>query len=343
MSELTTRPAPPLSPTTIAGYSQAIGRALSHCGVDAGRVFRGVGIPESVGNDPLRRWPVETITKLYRACVEVTHDPYFGLVVARYIQIPNLHVLGFALTASTTLQDFCIRLTRYFRLASQSAQAELRETGDEVTLRFTPIVEICPQTEDAWLGFLIMAMRHLYRSDFNPVRVTFRHAAPLEGIEPYQKLFRAPVSFGTDSASVTFARSDLLQPLAGACPDLAQSNDSIAGTYLTRLDRSDTVAAVRQKIVEFLPNGDCTREKVARSLGMSASALQAKLLTRNTSFQSLLDDTRRELAEAYASQPERTVTEMTFLLGFSDTSNFARSFKRWTGCSPSEYRKRASS
>jgi AraC-like DNA-binding protein len=32
------------------------------------------------------------------------------------------------------------------------------------------------------------------------------------------------------------------------------------------------------------------------------------------------------------------VTEVTFLLGFTDTSNFTRAFKRWTGVSPTEFR-----
>ena len=60
--------------------------------------------------------------------------------------------------------------------------------------------------------------------------------------------------------------------------------------------------------------------------------------SRSTSFQQLLDDTRRELACQYLLQLSLSVTEVAYLLGFNDTSNFARAFKRWTGCSPSAFR-----
>jgi AraC-like DNA-binding protein len=98
------------------------------------------------------------------------------------------------------------------------------------------------------------------------------------------------------------------------------------------------ITGVTQKIIEFLPDGDCTRDKVASALCMSPTKLQLKLSQRGTNFQQLLDDTRKELACSYLSQASRPVTEITFLLGFSDTSNFTRAFKRWTGLSPTDFR-----
>ena len=67
----------------------------------------------------MSRLPITTLNRLYRMCVEVTNNPYFGLTVARYIHISNLHALGYALAASATLMDFCRRLERYFRLVSR--------------------------------------------------------------------------------------------------------------------------------------------------------------------------------------------------------------------------------
>jgi AraC-like DNA-binding protein len=98
------------------------------------------------------------------------------------------------------------------------------------------------------------------------------------------------------------------------------------------------IIGVKQKIIEYLPDGDCSRDRVASALCMSPTTLQLKLSQRGTNFQQLLDDTRKELACSYLSQAARSVTEITFLLGFSDTSNFTRAFKRWTGVSPTDYR-----
>src|SRR5471032_1125376 len=122
--------------TTIGSYGMAIARTLEASGIDSGRIFRAIGLEGELSNDPMSRLPSATMTRLYRACVDVTHNPYFGLLVARNIHVSNLHALGYALAASATLMDFCRRLERYMRLVSQVADVHLSEHGDEVHLRF---------------------------------------------------------------------------------------------------------------------------------------------------------------------------------------------------------------
>jgi AraC-like DNA-binding protein len=324
--------------TAIGSYGMAIARALESCGVDSARIFCAAGVPTELSNDPLSRLPISTLTRLYRICVDVTNNPYFGLIVARHVHISNLHALGYALAASSTLLDFCRRLERYFRLVSQSAKVSVSEAEDKVLLRFEYLADISAETEDAFLSFLVLTMRLLYKRGFNPVRVEFHRPMPREGAGPYELLMRAPVSFSQKDGLLVFEQSDLLQPLAGSSPELAQVNDNIAVSYLARLDRNDVIAGVTQKIIEFLPTGDCNRDKVASALGLSPSALQSKLSQRGTTFQQLLEDTRKDLASSYLKQAARSVTEVTFLLGFSDTSNFTRAFKRWTGVSPTDFR-----
>jgi AraC-like DNA-binding protein len=324
--------------TTIASYGSAISKALQAAGVDSTRVFRAAEVPMDFSNNPMSRLPVATLTKLYRTCVEVTNNPYFGLSVARYIHISNLHALGFALAASTTLLDFCHRLERYFRLVSQAAHLSVSEVDGKVFLHCEHLVELSGETEDAFFGFLILSMRQLYKAEFNPLSVEFRRAMPREGDEPYRALMRAPVSFSHPVGLLVFDKNDLAQVLDGSCPELAQVNDNIATSYIARLDKSDVVTGVMQKIIEFLPSGDCNRDRVADALCMSPTTLQLKLSQRGANFQQLLDDTRKELACSYLRQSTRSVTEITFLLGFTDTSNFTRAFKRWTGTSPTHFR-----
>jgi AraC-like DNA-binding protein len=72
---------------------------------------------------------------------------------------------------------------------------------------------------------------------------------------------------------------------------------------------------------------------------MSASTLQVKLAQSGTSFQKILEDTRHELALGYMTQSRLSITEIAFMLGFSDLSNFIRAFKRWTGKSPTEFKR----
>jgi AraC-like DNA-binding protein len=71
---------------------------------------------------------------------------------------------------------------------------------------------------------------------------------------------------------------------------------------------------------------------------MSEEALSGGLKAGGTSYQQLLGDTRRELSEEYIVRADLSVNEIAYMLGFSDCSNFARSFRRWTGKSPSDFR-----
>jgi AraC-like DNA-binding protein len=324
--------------TTIASYGLAISKALQAAGVDSARVFRAADVPMDFSNNPMSRLPVATLTRLYRTCVEVTNNPYFGLSVARFIHISNLHALGYALAASSTLMDFCLRLERYFRLVSQAAKVSVREADGRIFLRAEHLVDLSGETEDAFFGFLVLSMRQLYKPTFHPLAAEFCHPMPREGDEPYRTLLRAPVSFSQAASMLVFDKADLEQVLDGSCPELAQVNDHIATSYIARLDKNDVVTGVKQKIIEFLPAGDCSRDKVAEALCMSPATLQSKLSQRGTNFQQLLDDTRKELACSYVQQRSRSVTEITFLLGFTDTSNFTRAFKRWTGTSPTHFR-----
>ncbi|NUU37816.1 AraC family transcriptional regulator [Pseudomonas sp. C2B4] len=325
-------------PTTIGSYTVAIARALEASGVDSKRILASVGIPQGLSADPMIRLPATTMTRLFQACVDVTNNPYFGLIVSRHLHLTHLHALGYALAASGTLMDFCRRLERYFRLASQVATISVSESTDEVSLRFEHRVPLSSETEDAFFGFLVRTMRLIDTQAFNPLRVEMRRPMPHEGAEPYETLFRSPVVFSQDYGLLVFDKADMVRQLSGSCPELAQVNDNIIISYLARLDKNDVITGVTQKIIEFLPDGDCTRDKVASALCMSPTKLQLKLSQRGTSFQQLLDDTRKELACSYLSQASRPVTEITFLLGFSDTSNFTRAFKRWTGLSPTDYR-----
>jgi AraC-like DNA-binding protein len=262
--------------------------------------------------------------------------------VAKFIRISNIHALGYALLASKTLLDFCLRLERHFALVTQSVKLNVEQQPEEVTVRFHPLTVIAGEAVDAWLAFMLHLMRQLYRPDFSPSRIEFRHPCPPAGPGPYALCFGVLPSFERPETMISFPAAAMNDPLSGASPELAQYNDTIVKDYLARLDKADVVGRVRAKIIERLSSGDCSRRKVASDVCMSEETLHHQLAQCTTSFHELLNDTRKELALGYLMERALSVTEITFLLGFSDVSNFTRAFKRWTGTSPTLYRRRSS-
>ena len=97
--------------------------------------------------------------------------------------------------------------------------------------------------------------------------------------------------------------------------------------------------AVREKIIDKLPSGPPAQIEIARSLNLSLRNMQRKLQEEKTNFGLVLANTRKDLANHYLSATSRPISDISFLLGFNEPSSFNRSYKRWAGKTPTEYRK----
>ena len=150
--------------------------------------------------------------------------------------------------------------------------------------------------------------------------------------------FGPSIEFEADTNRLCFDKTLVLAPLATAHPELARLNDQTVIDYLARYDRSNITMQVRSQIIEQLPDGRPSQGEIAFNLNTSLRSLQRRLHEEDTSFKELLNDTQRELALSYIRDSNRSLGEITYLLGFSEPSNFTRAFKRWTGQSPAEYR-----
>lgn len=326
-------------PTTLAGYTEAITRALESAGVDPAEVLRGAGVELVRSNDPLLRITDSEINAIYRQAVAATGDDYFGLRVANYILPGMLHAVGYALLASETLEDFCNRLVRYWALVAQSADFFCAQQGGLLKLEARPrSAALCFETEDTFVALVLRLMRMAYQEELHPVQLELIRPMPAGGDQPYRELFCCPIGFEQSSVGMYFDLATMRRPLSGASRELAQCNDRIVMGYLEKLDRDDIVNRVRAHIVNGLSGGSVNRSAIAASIHMSASTLQVKLARAGLSFQQLLDETRHELALDYIGQSRLSITEIAFMLGFSDLSNFIRAFRRWTGKSPTEFR-----
>ena len=172
-----------------------------------------------------------------------------------------------------------------------------------------------------------------------PRRVLVQGPQP-KNVVPYKVAFHSPLVFGAPHDALVFERADMEAPLPTANEAMAVLHDRFAGEYLARFSESRVSHRVRQVLCRILPQGEPKRETLAQALHLSQRTLQRRLQEEGTSFQTLLDDTRRELAEQYLAQPSMTLLEIAYLLGYADPSNFFRAFRRWFDVTPGEYRLR---
>jgi AraC-like DNA-binding protein len=327
--------------SAVASYIQGFSITLEERGLDPQAIFRKAGITVQASSDPMKRITNEEISRLFDVAIEATGDPALGVAVGSHMVPANLHALGFALLASSTLRDFYDRIARYYRIASDNADfVHYEEGGASVLEAANPVDNVSPSSAEAWVALMVRFMRSLYEKELNPLWVRFGHSLPPGTEQIYQDYFKCPVYFDCDEIARIAIDSSLMDiPLPGASPDLAQQNDQIVREYLEKRGKQDVINRVRLEIVSNLSSGTVSSQGVAMKLHMSPRTMQSKLSQKDTNFQEILDNTRRELAGAYMDQSHLAITEIAYLLGFTDASNFTRAFRRWHGVSPRDYRK----
>ncbi|RZL89628.1 MAG: AraC family transcriptional regulator [Variovorax sp.] len=126
------------------------------------------------------------------------------------------------------------------------------------------------------------------------------------------------------------------QPLVGWDPEAHRRVCSAGDEELTKLAGS-LGAKVRHLFHRNQPDWPSLVE-MAEALGLSRRTLVRRLEDEDLSYQSLLDETRNELACWYLRHTEQPLNAIAEKVGFSDQGNFSRGFRRWQGQAPSEYR-----
>ncbi|WP_339673945.1 AraC family transcriptional regulator [uncultured Zhongshania sp.] len=328
------------APTTIAAYGLAIKSALEANGYDTKDIFEKIGINQLPSNVPQERLTTSQVAALFEQSVKLTGNPAFGLTVARFMHPSTLHALGYALLASASIRDSAERAVNYFRLVSGQAEIQINEDDEYFRISTHLLTDgVAPESIDAWNAFLIRLFRLIYKPDFAPAKVQLQRPQPLGCEEQYLKSFHVPVKFNAEFSEICIDRFCVDVPVTGGNREIAQQHDHVIEGYLAKLDDADIISKTRSLIVRNLASGNCDKQRIASELHMSPSHLQMKLSKLDTTFQDLLNQVRKSLALTYVENANVSLTEITFLLGFSDTSSFTRAFRRWTEKSPTEYRR----
>ncbi|MEW6704259.1 MAG: AraC family transcriptional regulator ligand-binding domain-containing protein [Pseudomonadota bacterium] len=296
------------------------------------------GLPDSL--------PVPAYIGLLAAAAEALGDPLFGLKVGQRMRLSTFAGYGLVLCTCPHFRAAAEQTRRFEGLAHDLGRSEIVEVGGVAHYRW----------HSPWLQ--LPGARHLAESVMAGIRtfanwlageplpvidVAFTHAAP-EGVAPqaYEQALGGPVRFSAAVTEARFPAAVLDAPVSNADPSLFPALARTAEERLAERQRQTReppiVNAVRQRIRAQLMHDRAGLAEVARELALSERSLQRRLAEANASFSSLLDSTRRELAQQYLRDPRLSLTEVAFLLGFSQQSNFNHAFRAWFGTTPAAWR-----
>jgi AraC-like DNA-binding protein len=315
----------------------AILAALVVAGADPVAVLARAKLSPEELTDPERRFPREVMLGLWRAAVEATGDPAFGLHLAERVSYGTLGILEYIARSSATLGEALARVAKYARLLDDVGEITFTTTDDAVT--------ITPRLGDAWpipndvMEALLALVLRLAREmcgdpKLLPLSVELHHAAPPD-VREHTRVFGVPARFGAPRDGITFQRAQLALPVVNADPALSAILDRHAQEMMRRLPPAGTFSQrVRALLAGELRGGNPALEPIAARLRVSPRTLRRRLKDEGTSLSDLLDELRRELAIGYVEERAMSLDAIAFELGFADARAFRRAFKRWTGRAP---------
>ena len=333
----------PSVPSIQAKAVEKIIKSAAARGVPARALYEAIKLNPDVMTDPDQRIPFAQVVQLYERAAELTGDDAFGLHVGEAVDPKAFDVLGYAVINSPTLGEALDRMVRYNFIWTNGSWFSV-----DAGARLTRIVydylddSIKDRRHDSEMTLAAIATlgRIVTNANLSPVRVAFQHNRPGDTRE-HERIFQCPVEFDADKNQYFLDSTALALPIVRADPGLCAVLDRHAAELIAKYPRAVMLPdRVRTLIKNQLSGGNAAVDRIAEHLGMSSRTLQRKLQASGTSHQGLLDEMRHELALRYLQEPEMAVCEVAYLLGFSESSAFHRAFKRWTGTTPNEFRRR---
>ncbi|KMT54770.1 AraC family transcriptional regulator [Pseudomonas fildesensis] len=327
-------------PTSLASWTRALRKQLDALGLDSAVLCAQAGLDPLQMDDPNARYPLSATTRLWELAVQASGDAAIGLRVSRFVSPTTFHALGYALVASGSLREVFERIVRYHQVVSDALTLELSRDGERYCFRLLqPEGGQPPALEaiDAFAAIYVRTCRNRLGRDYAPLAVHLRRPEPVDPT-PWHTVFRAPVFFSACEDRLEFAARDFDSHLDDANPELAEHNETVLKRTLAQLQPLTWERKVRAAIEAQLPEGEPSAERIAQALHLSLRSLQRHLADEGCRFDALLNECRENLALVHLRDPQCSLTEISHLLGFADTSSFNRAFKRWTGMTPGQFR-----
>lgn len=310
--------------------------------VDASALLASVGIDPDGPCDPKAMIPAATYYDMLERIAAQTDVTDLPVNVGASMRLDEYGALGLAFKAATTLGASYARVERYARLWTSVVEHELRPgpTGTLFILHRQGERHLGMRlSNEATLASAVAIGRQVCPVPLTPLEVRVRHPAP-KSVAAHEDWFGCPIRFGSDLDAILFSAETLAQPNILGDEGISRYLISHLDAELSEVaDEAPLVAAAREATAQALSEGAPRMEDIARGLGLSARSFQRRLSEHGMSFQSLTENTRRDLAEGLLRDEQHSLAEIAFLTGFSEQSSFTRAFKRWMGTTPARYRR----
>lgn len=313
---------------------------LEQCGVSRADIENVTNRKIDQFKDPDERVPLELLVNLEKESPKLAKDDAIGLKIGKLCQKNDNQsgIVSYLASQCSTIGEGLKQAIRYSNLLSDNIHMELNVNSDKaefIYIRKGHKNQTIQSVELA-LTNIITLIKRRNRENFYIYEANFQYDIP-SYVDEYYDIFGENILYNQKNNKIVFPSSFLQMKNTEA--DIYIKNilinhaEKLQENFCEPTNFSDTV---KKHILANLSSGNISIHNIASELNISRQTLYRKLKSEEKTFQDLLDNVRMTLAEEYVSLKSYTMSEVAFILGFSEVSSFYRAFKRWFGYGPKD-------
>jgi AraC-like DNA-binding protein len=321
------------------GTILALPSILRDLGADPAEIVAEAGFELALFDDPDNRISYAARSHLVAHCVARTGCQHLGLLIGQQISLQSLGLVGLLVKYAPDVGTALRNLVQFLHVHVRGAVTSLETGGDLAILRYEiyqPGVEATAEVSDGAVAALFNMMRSLCGPDWKATEIRLAHRRP-DDVRPFRSFFRVPLVFDAEQNAVVFAADWLNHCLPETDPELRRlllkEIDAIEARH-----GDDFPGQVRSVLRTALVTGYARSDQVAAMFSMHSRTLSRRLNDFGTSFQTLLDEGRFEIARQMLEDSRMEVSQVAMTLAYADASAFTRAFRRWSGTTPAQWR-----
>jgi AraC-like DNA-binding protein len=313
-------------------------------GIDDGLVLEQVGLQADQLGNPDGRLTIGQMQHIWQLIAEQTDAARLALELGDLINPVAVGALAYVMMHCPTLGDAMQQLCRYQAIVCQGTRTTLTRQGDHMAMTVaitSSSIRFPNYIYNAELSVCLAAFRALTGQPLPLLGVELAYPQPADTGGLHRTFGNVPLVFDAPETRLLFPASALTLPVINASAELMTLFESRATQLLSQLDSPPLASRVRTEIIALMKGEEPTLAAVADRLALGVRTLQGHLRSEGLTYQTLLDEVRKEMAVQHLRQAHLSATDIAYLLGYAEPSVFYRSFKKWTGQTPGAFRQQA--
>ena len=273
--------------------------------------------------------------------IMLSEDPALGLAVGSHESLSDLGMLGYAIASCKNGWDALRISESYFQTTTNLTHVQMNLGKGECSRCSRPTHTVSEGLfrflVDEDLSGHVKLTRDFLDESYAPLAVHFAYPEP-DDVALYQAFFNCPLVFDATVSKVVIHQDDLERKNKAYNPVTESLAIKLCDDMLLQQNSNRSLVGKVHLALLRTPEKYPSIQEVAEQLAMSERSLRRRLTELNTSYKEIFNAVRQELALRYLQDSNLAMEDIAQLVGFSDSTSFYRSFKKWTGRAPSSFR-----